>query len=206
MRKLIVVAALLASTTAFAKKKDDRPDTMSIAVGAGMTIPSSPLSIDVGSVRLRLTDEITVEPSITYASDKATQTVKIDKESTKREATSSDAGLDALVRYTFKENGPVDLQILGGLGYYKSSSEDDPDGKYNNTTTEASLASLDVGVGVETFFKGHYSVSADAITRMYYTLNSEEYSEAGEVTTTTEASGFALPLDPGFRIMFHIYL
>jgi len=206
MRKLFILAALMASTTAFAKKKNQRPDPMSVGIGAGLSVPSSPIGIDVGSVRVRLTDQITIEPSITYTSDKTDSKVKVSDNSSTSSTTSSTTGLDALVRYTLADNGPVDFQLLGGLGYGSGKSEVDPDGKDNNTTTEASGGTLDLGIGLETFFKGHYSLSADALTRMYYSQKSSQTDEAGDTTIDSETSGFALPLDPTIRVMFHVYL
>ena len=174
MRKLFIVAALLASTSAFAKKKDNRPDAMTIGIGAGMTIPSSPLSIDTGAVRARLSDQLTIEPSITYDSDKSEAKVVAKSGSTSNTAkgtsSATSIGLEALGRYTLADKGPVDLQGLAGLYYGSDKTETDPntdgDSKNDKSYTSDGTAALVVGVGVESFFKGHYSVSADALSRL----------------------------------------
>lgn len=208
LRSLSVIALAASTSLAYAETEHPkaRPDTPSVGVGAGMSVPGSALTLDTGSVRLRLADSFTLEPAIGFEKATGEATVEYDTDDSTSEYSQQDISVEANGRINVATRGSADLEGVLGVGYSSTKYEYNPDGADNDQTTSSSQMFVNVGFGVVAWGGVHWSVSADALARLFYQAKGDTEDESSDLTTESKSSSFALPLDPTVRLMVHLYL
>lgn len=184
---------------------DLRPATPSLGIGVGVTVPSAPLGINTASLRIRINTAVAIEPALEWTR----VTVEQDQDSggATSSSTSESTSLDFEIngRFAVATRGAVDLEVLGGLAFGTSDSEDDPEGPSNTQTSSGSDVGLQVGVGLEAFRGEHWSCSLDGLGRLVSVSKSHTENEGNDSSTDSKTTAISLPLDPTVRAMVHLY-
>jgi len=178
-------------------KPSERPTAFSLGIGAGYRFPVSLQMPNITSVRLRIPNGVTLEPTLVLATTSHTQDV-----GTSRTGSSSEFGVGALVRVALVEHGRTDLELLGGLHLDRLST--DPDTSNPNDVKTVSTVELQYGVAVGTWITPHLQVSMSATNGLVTYVNTRE--EMGiDTVTVTKDSTFGLIFDPTVALMVHFY-
>jgi hypothetical protein len=185
---------LLLLGSAFAQ--DEAPDPVSVGIGLGL-YPSSPVSINAASARLRLSRGFELEPEIrgyyrveTPLDDETDQRVRVGDLS---------AGVSA--RFTAAKRGPVALQVLAAAwaeDAWLLLGED-----WDGSETHAVGVSASYGLGLQYYIHKRWSVSADAFNTLV-SLSHTTVSTADRVDASEEFQG-GLGWDPSIRAMGHVW-
>jgi hypothetical protein len=174
-----------------------RPEAYSIAVGLGWDFPADIQAPDVTSVRVRHPSGLTAEPMLEFS--RATQSVD-DGMPPDIEVTSATMQFSLLGRLPVIQNGRVDLELAGGLGYSRTNT--DPDGPDNDTTTTG--FGISYGLAVCYWFSPHLQLSATGMNPIFATAT--EIDEMGPgMETETKTSSFGLVFEPNVFVMLHLY-
>jgi Outer membrane protein beta-barrel domain len=205
----LALATLLCSIGSAAHAQSDDPDlrpaTPSLGIGAGVTVPSTPLGINTASLRIRVNEAVAIEPALGWT--RVTVEEKQDSGGTSSNSTSESTSLDFELngRFAVATRGAVDLEVLGGLAFGTSDSEVDPEGPSNTQTSSGSSVGLQVGVGLEAFRGEHWSCSLDGLARLASVTKSQTENEGSDSSTDSKTTAISLPLDPTVRAMVHLY-
>ncbi len=184
-----------AATVEMEAASPNRPDGMSVGIGAGYSIPAQLLEPNLASVRFRFPSGLTIEPTVVL--DTARTTVKVGPAETETE--SSEATFAANIRLPVAGRGKIDLVLIGsaGLSYQKQS----PDGA-DNDTTSTTLA-LAWGLGLDYWPKQSWCLSASA-TNPLFSLQRTRQEMIGQDQKTTTLDIGAI-FDPGVFVMLHMF-
>jgi hypothetical protein len=174
----------------------DRPDGMSIGIGAGYDLPADVLTPNTTSVRFRLASGLTFEPSVSITRQESSTSDNFGD----TESGSFELSAAALVRLPRQIRGPVDLVFVGGAGFGLTMF--DPDGPDNNTTTTS--AALIWGLGLEYWITEHWSVSLTGTNPLARYARSRQEASGNETITTSNAIGVVW--SPDVFLMGHLYL
>jgi hypothetical protein len=227
-KRLALLAAVFAASTAFADGEDLRPQGFSVGLGAGWATPIKVLEPNAVSARFRV-GPVTLEPSLDIGgasgSDKTHNAITPEGQPT-TEINNVDknggfgATLGTDIRYPLMAKGPVDLLLIGGLSFGTTSSTvdknvEDPNGNLDKSKIGTTTFSVGWGLGLEWFFHHNISFSADVrnpIVRLTNTTSSTDRTlTVGTTKTTTSASktsadtDYGLVFAPAVRAMFHFY-
>lgn len=224
MRKSSTVLALLApvlaplfASTALAQDPAApgpgsayRPAPLGIGIGAGYTINSA---VDLqkptnSSVRLVLSDQLTVEPFVELSYAKRTVdntltsmgTPPVTVTST-AESSLSTFEVGGRARFVLGSRGPVDLSALGaaGLGFQSVSGS-------NIELTSTQQFTLRWGLALTWYMFSNWSLSLDAENPLFvWTRLKRDFPQAGMADTTESNLLFGLIFEPVVSLMVHFY-
>jgi opacity protein-like surface antigen len=226
-RTIVTAALFVMPAAALAQDTEARParaEGNTVGIGIGWVFPQDLLEPNTASARFRL-GRITLEPSINLGGSSGTQasttrtTVPGAEEQVSEDedkSSSLDVTVGAQVRYALASRGPVDLVVLGGVGFgYGSATVDQDvnvDDQVNRTTTSNQNVGANWGLGVEWFLGKGLSLSADAVNPLVSWSQSRVRQEReqpgpflldGETKSTTLSGG--LTFRPTVRVMVHLY-
>ncbi|HEU5055366.1 MAG TPA: hypothetical protein VFU21_02520 [Kofleriaceae bacterium] len=173
----------------------NRPDGMSIGIGAGYSVPAQILEPNLASVRFRFPSGLTLEPTVVLATSRATTEVGPSEVETE----ASEATFATNVRLPVAGRGKIDLVLIGsaGISYDKQS----PDGPDNDTST-ATLA-LAWGLGLDYWPKQSWCLSASATNPLFTFSRTRQEMIPQDQKTTNLA--FGAIFDPGVFVMLHMF-
>ncbi len=175
----------------------DRPSGFSLGIGVGYRFPTSLQTPNITSVRFRLANGLTIEPTLVLAS--TSHSVDTGSAQTRQ---ASEVGLGALARFPVVSHKRTELEILGGVGF--DYLGEDPDDQNTDDVTTTTTVTARYGVAVGFWLTPHVQVSLSAQNSLVSFAKKREEMGAGSVLVTNDTT-FGLIFDPTVAFMIHLY-
>ncbi|MFN0246625.1 MAG: hypothetical protein ACKV2T_06935 [Kofleriaceae bacterium] len=175
----------------------DRPTGFSIGIGVGYRLPTSLQTPNTASVRFRLPNAVTFEPSVILAS--SSREVDVGMTQT---ATASEVGVGVLARLPVMARKRTALEVLASFAANRAS--EDPNDSNPDDKLEISTVSLGYGVAVGFWAFRNLNISLSATNSLITYAHQREEMGFGFVSVTNTTS-FGLIFDPTVTLMFHLY-
>ena len=191
----LVVMGFALPSLAVAGDAKKRPEGPTFGLGAGLSVPASSFAPTVGSLRIRFSDDFTLEPGVGYAGV-MTEPERGD------ETSSSSMSVGTQARYRFANKGRVDALAIGGAGYLQVNSTVEPQ-RGAETVDNNSALYLDAGLALDYWIHPHWSVSMDG-SLLGVIQSTREYGANN--TQEDETTAFGISSAPSMRVMVHCYL
>jgi len=173
-----------------------RPTGFAIGIGLGYDLPTDIQQPNVTSVRFRLGSGLTIEPRVVIGFS----TQKVPNGAGTDTTKSTEIGAAADVRYPHQIHGPVDLVLVGGAGFDRSSTN--PPGSGSSSTLAFDLS---WGLGLEYWFSPHWSISATAENPIVVLSSTTDDNGTG-MTQTTSTTTLSAEWSPNVLAFVHLYL
>lgn len=187
--------APVAQTTE-SEPKSARPDGMAIGLGIGYQLPTSLETPNITSMRLRLPSGFTIEPAFAIANTSTTNEQAGIEVNDKHTLFS----LFALGRLPMISRGHADFEGLARVGF--SNDKDNPDGQFNNTTTNRFAVGWGLAVGY--WFSQHWQLSMN-VTNDLIAYSSANMQTGAGMSTKTSTTEIGLIFVPQVFMMLHLY-
>jgi hypothetical protein len=176
-----------------------RPAGTTLGFGFGWFLPTDVTVPNTVSVRLRLPNGLTFEPTTRFSYNGQTDE---NAAGTEDKTTSTDITLGTLVRVPLGWRGPIDLSVVGSGFFSLLKTDFDPAGG-GGSVDKTTAFSLGWGVAIDWWFKRHWSFSFTAINPAFsYTRNATEFGGAETSSTSTLLGAI---WDPSLFMMTHLY-
>lgn len=173
----------------------NRPEGMSVGIGAGYSFPAQVLEPNLASVRFRFASGLTVEPTVVLATSRSTTELG----PAETETETSEGTFATNLRFPLAGRGKIDLVLLGGAGIsYQKQSPDGPD----NDTTTTTLA-LSWGLGLDYWPKQSWCLSASATNPLFSFSRTRQEMVPQDQKSTTLSLGAIF--DPAIYAMLHMF-
>lgn len=175
----------------------DRPVGFSVGIGVGYRFPTALTTPNAASVRLRLPNRLTIEPSLTLA----TSSREVDVGQTQAES-ATELGAGALARFAVMSRRRTELELLGAFSIDRLSQ--DPDDQVADDKTVITTVSLSYGLAVGFFVLRNLQVSLTATNPVVSYAHQRD--EMGiDFVTITNTTTIGLIFDPTVTLMVHLY-
>ena len=180
-----------------------RPEGRSLGLGFGWILPTDLTIPNTVAARFRLPSGLTFEPSVrlrfigTWDESDFGGTTSEDRDR------SLELELFTFVRLPLAARGGVDLVALGGAELGWSKRTVDPDGAANEQSVTTLDASLLWGLGLEWWFRHHFSLSFDATNPVVTYARSAQDTQT--VDTSSSATTAGAIWEPTIRLTLHLY-
>lgn len=180
-----------------AEPAPDRPTGFSIGIGIGYRFPTSLQTPNEASVRFRLPNAITIEPTLTLASSSR----EVDVGMTQAE-TATQVGVGALARFPVISRRRTELEFLGAFGVDRLSQ--DPNDQNPDDKVEVTTVAFSYGVAVGFWLTRNFQLSLSATNPLVSYAHQKEEMGFGFVSVTNTTT-FGLIFDPTVALMVHLY-
>jgi len=168
--------------------KGDRPEGLSVGIGAGYSFPTMLDMINAYSVRFRLATGLTLEPRVIVEN--------ISDNDGTNSLSSQVFVVGTTVRIPVITHGKFDFEILGDGTVSSVSTPIDTDNSSRQTTVN-----LNWGLAVAWWLSPHFEVTVQGYNPLVtFTRNS-----ASNVDTTTSHTDIGLIFAPKIGAMLHVY-
>jgi hypothetical protein len=185
------------SRTAPAEPEADRPTAFSIGIGVGYRFPTSVQTPNITSVRFRLPNGITFEPTLVFAT--SSQSVDV---GTTVEGTATEVGIGAQARFSLVKRHKTDLELLAG--FRVDNLSEDPSDQNLDDKSGTTTARVSYGIAVGYWLTPHFQMSLSAGNDIVSYTHRREEMGSGFVSVTNNTS-FGLIFDPSVALMIHLY-
>jgi hypothetical protein len=180
-----------------AEAEPDRPVGFSVGIGVGYRFPTSLTSPNTASVRFRLPNAVTFEPSVVLA----TSSREVDVGMTQTQS-ASEVGVGVLARLPVMARKRTAFEVLASFSAGRVS--EDPDDSNPDDKTEVSTVSVGYGLAVGFWALRNLNISLSATNSLITYAHQREEMGFGFVSVTNTTS-FGLIFDPTVTLMVHLY-
>jgi hypothetical protein len=178
-------------------EEPDRPEGVSLALGAGYGLPTSLETPNRTSARLRLASGLTFEPMVTISN---TSTTMEDAAGMEAEDKHTTFGLATLIRLPLVSRGKVDLEGLGTAGF--QSDKDNPDQDYNTTTINT--FGIGYGIGIGYWISRHWNFSM-SVTNPLVSYEQTKRQIGPGMSIKSGDTTIGIIFVPSVFMMIHLY-
>lgn len=186
--------------TAEAKVEDTgpiRPDGFAVGIGVGYRFPTALSIPNAASVRFRLPNAITIEPTLVLATSSAETDV-----GTTQGSSATEVGIGATARFSVVGRRRTDLELLAGFAVDRVSQ--DPSDQQSDDVRTTTATSFSYGVAVGLWITKNLQLSLQTTNSLVTYVHGREEQGPGFVTVTNQTT-FGLIFDPNVTFMVHLY-
>lgn len=174
-----------------------RPAGFSIGIGVGYRFPTSLQTPNTTTVRFRLPNAITLEPTLVLASStQETDVGMTDSRSTIQ------VGAGVLARFPIVTRHKTDLEFLGAINVDRLNQ--DPNDQTTDDDTTITTTTIGYGLSVGYWVKSYLNVSLSATNALVAYTHVRE-AQSFDFVTVTNTTTFGLIWDPTVALMVHLY-
>lgn len=182
------------------------PEPVTVGFGVGVVAPSSPLAPNTASARVRVSETVTLSPTLDIAfASSSTSSGGGENAGFQTRDTNLGVGVEVLNALAQRGTTMLQLAVGGRLGFDTFTEEPNEPDEIQTTTRSVNVY---YGLGVEHFFGGndpHFSVSAHGLNTLLTVASSTVDDRNTDVITDTNSTLFGVIWDPSVRMMVHIY-